>query len=95
MKQIAARAAALCLLSCFLPAESPPEGGSLLPPGEVPAVPSLAAAFRGLEFLTGLAFQENRREEAREGAQDRMVRADSGAALRLQDVKLILAGGLP
>lgn len=95
MKQIAARAAALCLLSCFLPAESPPEGGGLLPPGEAPAVPSLEAAFRGLEFFTGLAFQENRREEAGEGAPDRKVRADSGAALRLQDVKLILAGGLP
>ena len=95
MKRIAVSAAAFCLLTCFLPAESPPEGSGLLPPGEVPAAPSLEAAFRGLEFFTGLALQESRREEDGEGGTDRKVKADSGAALRLQDVKLILAGGLP
>ena len=95
MKQIAALAAAICLLPCVLPAESPPEGSGLLPRGEAPAAPSLEAAFRGLEFFTGLALQESRRDAEGEGELERDVKADSGAALRLQDVKLILAGGLP
>ncbi|MBP5465259.1 MAG: hypothetical protein J6Y13_08845, partial [Treponema sp.] len=95
IKRIAASAAALCLLIFLLSAEAPAEGNAVMPPGEAAASPSLSSVNRGLSFFTGLALRESRHEDDGGGETEREIKADSGVALRLQAVTLILAGGLP